>query len=164
MACAGLTPHVSWHDAKNNVAASTGLMNAKKILVVEDNKVTQKLIVDTLRSAGYEVVAAHDGASAVKVAREENPDLITLDVQLDGQSPGDSWDGFGVATWLRRMSAGQPPPTIIVVSAQEPAKIIEGAAAVGAYTFLPKPFAKQKLLDVVAEALRSRPKPSTGSH
>jgi two-component system, OmpR family, response regulator len=55
-------------------------MKAKRILVVEDDKVTQKLIADILRSAGYEVTTAHDGASAVKLARELEPDLITLDI------------------------------------------------------------------------------------
>ena len=115
----------------------------------------QKLIADALRSAGYEVATAHDGASAVKVAREMEPDLVTLDIQLAKNSPDDSWDGFSVAAWLRRINPGKPVPVIIVVSGLEPAKIIESAAAVGAYTFLPKPFEKQKLLDLVAEALKS---------
>lgn len=139
-------------------------MNAKKILVVEDDKVTQKLIVDTLRSAGYEVATAHDGATAMKTARELKPDLITLDVLLAKNSPDDSWDGFGLATWLRRINEGKPIPAIVVVSGLEPAHIIEKAAAVGAYSVLPKPFAKQRLLDIVAEALRSSANPSTGSH
>jgi two-component system OmpR family response regulator len=130
-------------------------MNAKRILIVEDDRVTQKLIADALRSAGYEVATAQDGATAVKIARELEPDLITLDVQLAKNSPDDSWDGFSVAAWLRRLSQGKPMPLIIVISGLEPAKIIENAAAVGAYTFLPKPFAKQVLLDLVAEALRS---------
>jgi FixJ family two-component response regulator len=42
-----------------------------------------------------------------------------------------------------------------VVSGLEPAQIIESASAVGAYTFLPKPIEKQKLLDTVAAALSS---------
>ena len=120
----------------------------------------QKLISDALRSAGYEVATAHDGASAVQSARELEPDLVTLDIQLAKNSPDDSWDGFSVASWLRRLNPDKPMPVIIVVSGLEPAQIIEDAAAVGAYTFLPKPFAKQKLLDIVAEALRSNVKPS----
>lgn len=139
-------------------AQSTARMNAKKILVVEDDPVTQKLIADALRSAGYQVATAQDGATAVTTARELEPDLVTLDVQLAKNSPDDSWDGFSVAAWLRRLNQGKAIPLIIVVSALEPSKIIESAAAVGAYTFLPKPFAKQKLLDVVAEALRSAEK------
>ena len=75
----------------------TRRMNAKRILIVEDDRVTQKLIADALRSAGYEVATAQDGATAVKIARELEPDLITLDVQLAKNSPDDSWDGFSVA-------------------------------------------------------------------
>jgi two-component system KDP operon response regulator KdpE len=138
-------------------------MNASKILVVEDDRVTQKLIADALRSAGYEVVTAHDGASAVKSARETEPDLVTLDIQLAKSSPDDSWDGFSVGSWLRRINEGKRTPAIIVVSGLEPAEIIESAAAIGAYTFLPKPFKKQKLLDIVAEALRSGAPPSAPS-
>jgi len=130
-------------------------MKAKKILVVEDDKVAQKLIADTLRSAGYEVATAHDGATAVASARELEPDLVTLDIQLAKNSPDDSWDGFSVASWLRRIGEGKSKPAIIVVSGLEPGQIIENAASVGAYTFLPKPFTKQKLLDLVAEALKA---------
>jgi CheY-like chemotaxis protein len=129
-------------------------MKAKRILVVEDDKVTQKLIADVLRSAGYEVDTAHNGATAVKSARENEPDLVTLDIQLAKDSPDDSWDGFSVASWLRRVNKGKSMPVIIVVSGLDPAENIENAASVGAYTFLPKPIEKQKLLDLVAEALK----------
>jgi CheY-like chemotaxis protein len=132
-------------------------MSANKILVVEDDKVTQKVIADILRKAGYEVEVARDGAAAVKIAREQEPDLITLDIQLAKDSPDDSWDGFGVANWLRRINQGKPMPIIIVVSGMEPSQIIESAASIGAYTFLPKPIEKQKLLDTVAEALKQAP-------
>ena len=132
-------------------------MKPKRILVVEDDKVTQKLIVDVLKSVGYEVYTAHNGATAVKVAREQEPDLVTLDIQLAKDSPDDSWDGFSVASWLRRINEGKPIPIIIVVSGLDAAKNIERAAAVGAYTFLPKPFDKKKLLQLVAEALEQIP-------
>lgn len=132
-------------------------MKAKKILVVEDDKLTQKLIVDVLRSAGYEVVTAHNGATAVKAAREQEPDLVTLDIHLAKDSPDDSWDGFSVASWLRRVNEGRPIPIIIVLSGLDAGKNIESAASVGAYTFLPKPVEKKKLLEVVAAALAQLP-------
>jgi len=132
-------------------------MKTKKILVVEDDKVTQKLIADVLRSAGYEVATAHNGATAVKVAREQEPDLVTLDIHLAKDSPDDSWDGFSVASWLRRVNEGKPTPIIIVVSGLDPGQNIESAASVGAYTFLPKPVEKKKLLEVVAAALEQIP-------
>ena len=72
-------------------------MNAKRILVVEDDRVTQKVIADLLRSAGYVVDTAHNGATAVKSARENEPDLVTLDINLAKASPDDSWTG---SAWL----------------------------------------------------------------
>jgi CheY-like chemotaxis protein len=137
-------------------------MSSKKILVIEDDMVTQKVIADSLRSAGYEVVTARDGSTAVQQAREHKPDLITLDIKLAKESPEDTWDGFSVARWLQRITDASAMPALIVVSALEPEEIVENAAAVGAYSFLPKPFSKQKLLELVAEALASKSAPSQG--
>ena len=125
----------------------------KKILVVEDDKLTQTIICDILKSAGYQVVTAHDAATTVKMVREEEPDLITLDVVLASNSPSDSMDGFKVATWLKRLNPEKETP-IIVISGIDPNKIIQGASEVNAYTFLPKPIEKAKLLATVAAALK----------
>jgi len=125
----------------------------KKILVVEDDRFTRKVICDILKSAGYEVLSAGEASTAVKLAREENPDLITLDVVLDIDSPSDSLNGFGVATWLERLNQNCAIP-IIVISGVDPGMVVEGASAVNAYTFLPKPVEKASLLAAVANALK----------
>ena len=133
-------------------------MNAKKILVVEDDQVTSKLMSSALQSAGYQVFMAADAASAVRIARTEDPDLITLDIHLDMASPGDSWDGIALGGWLRRLRGGQGRngrPAMVVVSAQEAQGIIEKVASIGAHSFLPKPVDRKKLLEVVAEALKA---------
>jgi CheY-like chemotaxis protein len=128
-------------------------MNCKKILVVDDDLVTQKIIGDILVSAGYQVVSATDAASAVNAARSEQPDLITLDVLLPADSPTDSMDGLKLARWLQRLHPEKKIPTIII-SGLDPGELIEEAAAVGAYTFLPKPFDKTQLLAAVTAALK----------
>ncbi len=130
-------------------------MKPKRILVVEDDKVMQKLIADTLKTAGYEVLTAHNGATAVKVAREQEPDLVTLDIELATDSPDDSWDGLTVAGWLRRMNQDTTKPVLMVISgSREPAKIVERAADMGVYTCLTKPIDKKQLLEAVAAALK----------
>jgi CheY-like chemotaxis protein len=94
----------------------------------------------------------------MQIIRKENPDLVTLDINLAMLSPDDAWDGFAVGHWLRRLhegKEGKPRPLVVVLSGLGPEKILEKAAAIGAYTFLPKPFEKQKLLSIVAEALKS---------
>ncbi len=125
----------------------------KTILVIEDDRLTQKVICDILKSAGYQVLSAGDASTAMKIVRQENPDLITLDILLAADSPTDSMDGFEVATWLKRLNPEKQTP-LIVISGIDPDKIIQGAAAVNAYTFLPKPVEKAKLLAAVASALK----------
>ena len=79
-------------------------MKAKRVLVVEDDEITQKVIADVLTSAGYEVFLANSAAAAVQIARAKDPDVLTLDIELTKDSPDDSWDGFTVAAWLRRVN------------------------------------------------------------
>ena len=130
-------------------------MKAKRILVVEDDRVTQKVITDVLKAAGYEVFTARSAAAAVKAAREEQPDLITLDIELTQDSPDDSWDGFSVAGWLKRMNEGKANPVVVVISGNpNPAMVAKRAASLGAYACLKKPVEKQELLDAVAAALK----------
>jgi DNA-binding response OmpR family regulator len=134
-------------------------MTAKKILVVEDDKLMQKLIADALKTAGYEVLTAHNSATAIKLAREQQPDLVTLDIELAKDSPDDSWDGFSLAGWLRRLNEGKAKPVLMVISGNSrPDKIVERAAGLGIYTCLTKPIDKKQLLEAVEAALKQ---PST---
>ena len=130
-------------------------MTPKKILVVEDDEVVQKLFADTLKAAGYEGLTAHNSATALKLAHEHDPDLITLDIELAKDSPDDSWDGFTLVGWLRRFHEGKPKPIFIVISGnRQPDKIVERASGLGIYTCLSKPVDKKQLLATVAEALK----------
>ena len=54
----------------------------KKILVVEDDPEVRVLLVRVLREAGYQTLAAEDGTMALRVARNELPDLMLLDLNL----------------------------------------------------------------------------------
>ena len=67
-----------------------------KILVVDDEPDALELVGFNLKSAGFEVVTADDGAEAIKKARETAPDLILLDVMLP------EVDGLEVCKLLRR--------------------------------------------------------------
>jgi two-component system cell cycle response regulator DivK len=63
----------------------------KRILLVEDNAKNRLLIRDILNYYGYEVIEAEDGAKGLKLAREQLPDLILMDLQMpvmDGCSAG----------------------------------------------------------------------------
>jgi two-component system cell cycle response regulator DivK len=58
----------------------------KTILVVEDNELNMKLFHDLLEMRGYKVLRAGDGMEGLKLAREHEPDLILMDIQLPGVS------------------------------------------------------------------------------
>ena len=99
--------------------------------------------------------AAAHRQELVKLAREQDPDLVTLDIELAKDSPGDSWDGFSIAGWLRRLHEGKPKPIFIVISGnRRPDKIVKRAFDLGIYTCLTKPVDKKQLLETVAEALK----------
>ena len=55
---------------------------AKKILIVEDNDLHMKLFNDLLQAHGYETLQTMDGRRVLKLARDNRPDLILLDIQL----------------------------------------------------------------------------------
>src|SRR5260370_39141571 len=68
----------------------------RKVLVVDDEPVLVETIAYNLEQAGYEVMTAADGASALEVARRERPDLVILDIMLP------EMDGLEVCRLLRR--------------------------------------------------------------
>ena len=55
---------------------------ARKILVVDDEAVLVETIAYNLEQAGYQVITAADGGSALEAARRETPDLVILDIML----------------------------------------------------------------------------------
>lgn len=135
-------------------------MDTKKVLVVEDNGVTQRWIAGILQSAGYTVLTAKDAATALNIARTEKPDLITMDIDLSTGSPGDHWDGFTIARWLRRLNQEGPRVPIVVLSNFDPVQVQSQIGEIGAYAFLHKPVEKVQLLAVVADAIKGNAGPA----
>ena len=62
-------------------------MSESRILVIEDNPKNLKLVRDVLTYFGYEVIAATSGEEGVRLAREQAPDLILMDLQLPARLP-----------------------------------------------------------------------------
>ena len=56
----------------------------KKVLIVEDNELNMKLFHDLLEAQGYETLETREGLSALGLARQHQPDLILMDIQLPG--------------------------------------------------------------------------------
>ena len=73
-----------------------------RLLVVDDEPNIRELLATSLRFAGFEVYAAADGASALRLAREVEPDLVVLDVMLPDM------DGFTVTRACARRASTSP--------------------------------------------------------
>lgn len=131
--------------------------NAKKILVVDDNKIILRAMSMALTSKGYRVLTADSGAETLLVLDKEKPDLILLDL---GFPPDSSHmtspfrDGFLILDWARRMYDAEKIP-VFVISGSDPTEYKERAQTFGVMTFFQKPLDNQKLIAAI-EALFSK--------
>jgi CheY-like chemotaxis protein len=130
----------------------------KKILVVEDERITQTVISLILKGVGYTVFTAKDAATALKIIRTEQPDLMTLDIDLSRDAAGEVWDGFRIVEWLQHHRPNQRVP-FIIVSAGNPAVLKKRAESLGAFAYLSKPLNKPALIGFVQEAIGQAPPP-----
>ncbi len=80
-----------------------------KILIIEDDEMIRNMYQIKLTQEGYEVAIAKDGIEAVKIAKEENADLILLDIIMPGM------DGFSVLEELR-INQGITAPIIMLTN------------------------------------------------
>jgi two-component system alkaline phosphatase synthesis response regulator PhoP len=117
---------------------------APTILIVDDEARIVNLVRDYLKRAGFHVLSAHDGETALVIARREQPDLIVLDLMLPGV------DGLDVCRRLRRESG---VPIIMLTARVEEADRIVGLE-LGADDYVTKPFSPGELVARVRATLR----------
>lgn len=117
-----------------------------KILVAEDDPMTQGVLRAILMHAGYEVIFAEDGLTAVEMARSEKPDLVLT----DGLLP--RLHGFLVCKAIRELPA--PPPVILLTGVYtKPMYRWEVKQQYGAVELLTKPITPHALLACIARHL-----------
>jgi DNA-binding response OmpR family regulator len=117
-----------------------------RILVVDDEPRIVDVVRAYLEREGHEISIAHDGDTALALARAAPPDLVVLDVMLPGQT------GFDV---LRAMRAeGGPAPAVILLTARD--DVIDRVAGLelGADDYVTKPFEPRELVARVGAVLR----------
>jgi two-component system cell cycle response regulator DivK len=123
-------------------------VSRNKILVVEDNELSMKLVNDLLEFHGYEIFKAMLGADAVRITREARPDLILLNLQLPDMS------GLEVARTLKADESARAIP-IVAVTAFAMRGDEERARAAGCDGYVPKPIRIQPFMQMVATFLGS---------
>lgn len=111
---------------------------AEKILIVDDDPDTIRLLSLMLVNLGYQVVVARNGIEALEQAHKELPDLIILDIMLPGA------DGFEVAQSLHRMPDTAVIPILMVTARSATEDKVRGYE-VGADIYLTKPVQRMDL-------------------
>ena len=128
---------------------------SKKILVVDDEADVLDLVCINLRTAGFTVVTAENGSSALAKARSERPDLILLDIMLP------EMNGLEICKTLKREPATASIPIIMLTAKSEEVDRVVGLE-LGADDYVPKPFSPRELVLRVKSVLRrGQEKPTT---
>jgi two-component system alkaline phosphatase synthesis response regulator PhoP len=117
---------------------------SKTILVVDDNERLRTLVKAYLAQEGYRVVTASDGREALFVAREENPDLIVLDIMMS------EMDGY---EFMRIHRKDRETPIIILTAKIEETDALLGLE-LGADDYITKPFSMRILAARIRAVLR----------
>jgi CheY-like chemotaxis protein/two-component sensor histidine kinase len=115
----------------------------RQILVVDDEQDIAKLLQRYLQRAGYHVALAHDATAGLRLARSEKPDLITLDVLMQGT------DGFTTLEWLKADPSTAAIPVMLISILEDSGR----GKLLGAVDYLTKPIQEQFLLEHVAAVL-----------
>ena len=130
------------------------MKNKPKILVVDDEERTLRLVEAMLAPEGYEVVLAHSGEEGLEKIRETCPNVVLLDIMMPGMN------GFEVLRILRQQSN---IPVIMLTAKREVTSTID-SFDLGADDYVRKPFMKGELLARIRAKLRragTEPTPPT---
>lgn len=121
-------------------------MEEKTILVVEDNEVNMKLMRAVLRLGNYRMLEAMDAETGLRLAKEDHPDLILMDIQLPGM------DGLSATQIIKSDPELKEIPILALTGfAMESDK--EKAMGIGFSGYIVKPFNVKVLLETIANYL-----------
>jgi CheY-like chemotaxis protein len=122
-------------------------MPVKTILIVEDNIVNQKLILTILRPHGYHLLTAVDGEEAVRIASQELPDLVLMDLQLP------KMNGFTATQRLKEHAATAKIPVVALTAHAMPEQR-ELAQKTGFDGYITKPIDTRSFPNQIIEFLK----------
>ncbi len=127
-------------------------MSPARILIIEDEPVLLRVLKDTFVSHGFNVTTAVEGATGLKTALEQNPDLILLDIMLP------KVNGYEICRSLREQGLTMP---VLMLTAKGQEEDIVLGLNLGADDYIVKPFRARELLARVNAFLRRRPAGTT---
>jgi CheY-like chemotaxis protein len=121
-------------------------MSKFRILCIEDNPDTQRMLTFILARAGYDVITADDGPQGIEKARAWRPALILVDMMMPKMSGAETIEA------LRKIDSIRDVP-ILVLSAYKEGALIDEALAAGADDYLIKTVLPDDLTDIVDRCL-----------
>jgi two-component system, response regulator PdtaR len=117
---------------------------APKVLIAEDEAIIRLDLKEMLEEEGFSVVGeASDGEAAVRLAREQTPDLVIMDVKMPGM------DGLSAAERI----VAEELSAVLILTAFSQRDLVHRAAEAGAIGYLVKPFQKSDLVPAIEVAL-----------
>src|SRR3974390_1743102 len=121
-------------------------MPSEKVLIVDDEKLVRWSLRQKCEEWGYRVLEADNGAAALKVAHNESPNLVLLDVRLPDAS------GIDILEQIRKAGDAR---AIIMITADPQLEDVKTALQLGAYDFVGKPLEFDALAVAVQNALEN---------
>ena len=121
---------------------------ATDALIVDDEADIRRLVADILKDEGYSCRTAGDARSAISAVEKRRPDLIVLDIWLEGSD----MDGMALLQDIRRRCYGAP---VIMISGHGNVETAVAAIKLGAYDFIEKPFKADRLVVTANRAVEA---------
>src|ERR1700761_5094752 len=128
--------------------SKNGSSIASEILVIDDEEDIRDLIAGIMRDEGYEARVASDSDSALAALRQRRPQLVILDIWLQGSK----LDGIQILDILKRDYADLP---VVMISGHGTIETAVSSIKKGAYDFIEKPFKADRLIHVAQRALEA---------
>jgi len=125
-------------------------MRQEVVLLADDNMANILTIGEYLKSYGYQVVVAHDGLEAIKLAQEINPDIILMDIQMP------ILNGLEATARLRDNLQFADTPIIVLTALAMPGDR-ERSLLAGASQYMSKPVSLKALREEIENLLHSQP-------
>ena len=115
-----------------------------RVLIVDDEEAVRSSLRMIFEYEGYEVLLAANGPAGLKMAEQESPDLVFLDIKMP------QMDGLEV---LKRLKAEEHSPPVVILSGHGTVKTAVEAVKLGAFDFIEKPPESERILIVTRNAL-----------
>lgn len=122
-------------------------LTGKRILLVDDDAEVLATLQAALRDTNAELLTAGNGDHAVKIASEQKPDLMVLDLMLPGRS------GFLVIEKLKAIVSSDDMPRVIMITGNKGHRHRIYAESLGVAVYMTKPFRMDRLMEAVTELL-----------